>query len=382
MTTPDDTLTVDIPAAEFPAGFVMPTPEEPPAPKPPAPKATPVVAEPAKPDPRDAEIKAAQDALSREQAERARIQKELDTQCTASETEKQRSARLEAENYKRTGQAIYSHGQATYAEHQQIVSALHACKMELDSAKRELEFALNDDNIEPRERARRIADAQERISGATTDSRSLEQGKSQLEQRLHEARAAMDAHQRSRPQPPPEPEKKAEPKAIEQPQGDPFEAYLGNFPKVSQDWLRAHPEYVKDPKLNKRLQAAALEWDAQDKQLHSAEFVAHLDEKFFPKPKEEPVVTEEEGEEIDLAPEPPAPAKAKSAPAAPVSRSAAPTRPSAKGEATKTRLTVAEAQHAVAMFGPGTKYNLSEKDAQVRYGRNKLMATADGKYER
>lgn len=381
MSTSDD-LTVDIPAAELPAGFVPPKPEERAEPKVETPiKPAPTVA---KPDPRDAEIRRAQDDLRREQAERTRIQKELEEERARGQTDQERMGRLEAETYRRTGQALYAHGQSIYAEHQQVVNALHACKMEMDSAKRELEIALADDNLEARERARRIADANERIGGAAADQRSLESGKVQLEDRLRDARSAMEQHQRQRPDPR-QPERREE-RREEQPRtpqtdSEKFEAYLSQFPKVSQDWLREHPEYVRDMKLNKKLIAAASQWDADEKPLHTADFISHLNSTFFPKPKEESVTQEDDGqaEEIDVTPEPAPAPKAKSAPAAPVSRSAAPARPSAKTDV-RVRLTPAEQEHAMQMFGPGTKLNLNREDAIKRYGRNKLQAEADGKY--
>ncbi len=384
MTTPDDTLTVDIPAADLPAGFIPPKTEERPAPIEtpikPAPTAAP------KPDPRDEEFRQAQEALRREQAERARIQKELEDERARGATSNERMGKLEVEAYRRTGQALYAHGQSIYAEHQQVVNALHACKMEMDNAKRELEIALSDDNLDSRERGRRIADANERIAGAASDQRQLDSGRVQLEERLRDARSAMEQHQRQRPDPRQQErreerrEEPAPPQELTDQQR--FDKYVEAFPRVSQDWLREHPEYVRDLKLNKRLQAAALEWDAQDKPLHTSEFIAHLNDKFFKK-AEEPVTqtAEDDGqtEEVDVSPEPAAPTKAKSAPAAPVSRSAAPARPSGKSDV-RVRLTPAEQDHAMAMFGPGTKLNLNREDAIKRYGRNKLQAEADGKY--
>lgn len=377
MAIEEKTLTVDIPAAELPKGFAIPAaPKEPAAPKP-----APVAKQAPQADPRDEEIRQAREALQREQAERARVQRELDDQKSRADKGEDRAVKMEQEAFKRHGQMLYAQGQATYSEHQQVINALGSVKLEMESSKRELEIALNDDNLEPRERARRIADAQERIASAAADQRSLESGKSQLEQRLAEARSAMDSHMRRAPPQVKEPEKKEEPKPPqqEQQQGDPFEKYIGQFPKVVQDWMRDHPEYVKDVKLNKKLIAAASQWDADEKQLHTSEFVAHLDDKFFP--KEQPVTDDDgEAEEVDVQEAAPAaPAKAKSAPAAPVSRSAAPATGSDKRSA-KVKLTPAEQNHAVELFGPGTNLNLSPEEAVKRYGRNKLHAEADGKY--
>lgn len=190
---------------------------------------------------------------------------------------------------------------------------------------------------------------------------------------------------RTRPRDEPEPEVRRE--EIEDtskaPLQDPFEKYVGQFPKESQDWLRAHPDYVKDPRLNKRLQAAALEWDAEGKPLHTSDFIEHLNGKFFPQ-KEDPVIEEEddgETEEVDASEPVAAPVKAKSAPAAPVSRSSQPTRGSDK-RTTKVQLTVAEREHAIAMLGPGTRKNLSPEDAMKQYAYNRRLAETEGKLEK
>ncbi len=387
MSEPEQTFSVDIPMAELPGGFTPPIVAKEPKPKPVA-KAEPVVAAPVVKDTRDDDLKASREALAQSQADRERLTKELTTERQMLGTAAGVVSDLERENHKRTAQALYARGEAAYSEQQQFVNAIHAAKMEAASAREALETALADDNLDARERAKRIADATERQTLATQDSRQLEFGKSSAEAKLQQAQREFESHMKTRPTAEADPElarreEVKEPVREEKkPAADPFEAYVGQFPKESQEWLRANPDYVKDQRLNKRLQAAALEWDAEGKPLHTNEFVEHLNAKFFPK-KEEEVTEEEEDnvEEIDTTPTPPvAKTVAKSAPAAPVSRSTSPARGSDK-RSMKVSLTNAEREHAIGLYGPGTKWNLGPEEAMKRYGGRKLQATADGKYE-
>ncbi len=389
--TTEQTFAVDIPMADLSKMGVITTPpvvaKEPKEPK--------VVAKvekevsPVVKDTRDEDLRTTRESLATAQADRERLTKELST-----EREKLGSAAgyvsdLEKENHKRTAQALYARGEAAYSEQQQYVNAIHAAKMEAAAAREALEAALADDNLDARERAKRIADATERQTLATQDGRQLEFGKSSAEGKLQQAQREFEAHMRTRPTAEPDPvvAKREDPKpAVKEPKvptaEERFEQYVGQFPKDSQAWLREHPEYVKDERLNKRLQAAALEWDAEGKQLHTSEFIEALDKKFFK--KEEAVIEEEDDdtEEVEVEPEPAKPVKtvAKSTPAAPVSRSTSPARGSDK-KSMRVSLTNAERESALAIYGPGTKWNMDAEAAMKRYGGRKLQATADGKYE-
>jgi hypothetical protein len=84
-----------------------------------------------------------------------------------------------------------------------------------------------------------------------------EAGRAALKQRLKEmenaellTRAAV-----SHPQPPPQ---------LQEPQGpqNPVEAFLAKVPEATRNWLRAHPEYMNDPRKNAALQH--FHWIAKD----------------------------------------------------------------------------------------------------------------------
>lgn len=370
-----DLLTLDIPAADVGEAHnsIVATPEV--KETEPAPKVEekPLVVP---------EIKPSREELKQRQIEQelvAALKRERDytraeAEAARAQAAEERNKRVEAEQreFQRTGQAIRAHGHATYSEHQQIVNAIHATKMEAESAKRDLQAAFADENLDAAERGRRVADAQERVALAAADLRTLEHGAKTLEAKLEEARYAIDSLNKA---PPP----KAEPEPTPPKQATP-EDWISQFPKTTQEWLTEHKDYVTDPKLHRKLLRFAEEYHDEHGQLHTAEFITALNNKFFPK-VEEPVVQEEPvvEEEVVVEAEPAPAPKAKVAPAAPVSRSTTPGRPSPGGNL-KVTLSTDEQKHAIEMFGPGTKKNLDPQSALALYGRNKLKADRDGQY--
>ena len=142
--------------------------------------------------------------------------------------EKERAGRQQAEQ-----QAARARDEAAAARyHQQhaqldgLLNAIGASQSAADAAEQELAnaYAMND--------AAAMAKAQRKLSKAQSDTSLLEQQKTLLDQRQHQAR-----HQQQRPI-------------------NDIETALGNMPGLygaEMDWLRKHPDLVLDQTKNRRL---------------------------------------------------------------------------------------------------------------------------------
>ena len=86
--------------------------------------------------------------------------------------------------------------------------------------------------------------AQERLAEATTNKVNLENGKAALERAI-KAEQERRAQQQTQQQ---------------QPQGDALDQT--SLPQTAKNWLRAHPDYLSDPRKNAKIQS--LHWDVLD----------------------------------------------------------------------------------------------------------------------
>lgn len=231
----------------------------------------------------------------------ANLTRERDAVAAERDEERTRREAAEKAAQEATDAAAKWGVHASNAEYQSINVALARSETEIAAAKRDYKLAFESGDGE------KAAEAQERIALAAADLRDLRAGKADMEARFEQAR-----------------QKKPEPTVTKtetaKPEGDPVENYLKQFPRLSQDWLREHPEYVTDGKLNKKMVAYAGLAEAEGIKPHSAEFISFLEEKLGLAEREE----EEDGEEeeVEVAETRSAPVRTKARPmaAAPVSR--------------------------------------------------------------
>lgn len=133
-----------------------------------------------------------------------------------------------------------------------IGSALAAAKAEADMAQADIEAAIADGDSKAQ------ADAYRRLAKAESNISRLEDGKSELE-------AAKKAAEKTTPA-------RQQPNAVE--------ATIDNsgLPETAKAWLTLHPEYLRDPRKNSKIQA--LHWDVLDEghQAFSPEYFKSLEE--------------------------------------------------------------------------------------------------------
>lgn len=310
-----------------------------------------------------------QDDLDSARWQADQIAKERDKLAKEVQTAREAHGATERELGTRTSQAIRAHMHAVSSEHQQFVNALSAVKLEAETAKRELQMAMADEGIDGAERGRRVADAQERMSLAAADMRTLEQAKIGAEQRLEEAKRTVEKlAPDGSPPARQEAKREVEPEIKQTP-----DQWIGQFPPPTQRWLNEHKDYVTDLKLNRKLIRFADEFmdDFGEKNLHTSQFIEALNGKFFPKPAKETetVSKEEDGVEVETEA---APQRRQSAPAAPVrgSNSHGGKPSNMQG---KVRLSAQEQNAAIGMFP-----KLSQQEALHKYAQFVKRLEQDG----
>lgn len=330
-------------------------------------KVEPKKAKEAKPDPNVEALKQRDADLA--EARRKAFEAQVERDKLARQAQQERDARMRAEEHldTRTGQAIRAHYERIYAHQQQLAGAEASAKTEAGTAEREYQAAMEAQDYA------RAAQAQRSMAKAEAVLMQLEAAKGPVEQQLDEAQRAMQAMQRAmasqqdadrqRQEKKPDPQKPSTP-----------EEWIAQFPRATQDWLTEHKDYVTDAKLHRKLLRFADDWvdDHGEHTLHSAEFVNGLNERFFPKAKEESAEeVEDEGDEVEVetAPAP----KAKSAPAAPVSRSAQPLSSNKASGNGRVRLTPAQQDAAVKMYP-----QLDPREALKKYAINLDRLAKDG----
>lgn len=180
-----------------------------------------------------------------------------------------------------------------------ILNGLAAAQAESDAAQQALEAAHGAGDYKG------VAEAQKRLSRAEARIVQYEDAK-----QAHETRAEA---------------RKLEPKPM--PQNTGIDAAIQNLPLSAQEWLRAHPSYVTNPKKNRRIQYLHDAAEDAGHEPFSPAYFQYIEEQegLREKPKPQPIVREE-------APEPERPVM-----------SAPPTRESISmetGRPTSTRVTL------------------------------------------
>lgn len=141
-----------------------------------------------------------------------------------------------------------------------VETGLEAARNEADAAEREYTAAFEaGDGAKAAQAQRKIARAEAKIA------------------RLDEAKADLDVRRAKA-----EPEQRREPIKVErQPAADdPVEAYVQGRPEETANWLRAHPEWVTDPRKNAKLTAAHFDATGDGIEPNTKAYFEHV-EKFI-----------------------------------------------------------------------------------------------------
>lgn len=232
-----------------------------------------------------------------------------------------------------------------------IDSGIAAAKSEVAAAKQAYKTAFESGNADA------CADAQERIAQAAADLRMLEQAKDTLPTRV---------------------ERKPEPQQHPAP-NDPVEAFISSRTAPTQTWLRAHRDFLTDPKKNAKMQAAHFDAEAEGIPLDSPQYFEHV-ERFLglkekPAQQQQQQTTQQQQTQSQRRP---------TAPVAPVTPSGG----GISGGATEVRLTAAEARAATDgtliwnYDDPTGKGRFKKGDAigVQEMARRKAALTKEGRY--
>ena len=198
----------------------------------------------------------------------------------------------------------------------------------------------------------------------------------QAQRRLSRAEAELVQLETAKDALPTRAEPKSEPRQHQAP-NDPVEAFINSRTAPTQAWLRAHRDYLTDPKKNAKMQAAHFDAEAEGIPLDSPQYFEHV-EKFLGLRK--PEMTEQKpngGQQQQQQSQ-----RRPTAPVAPVTSSGG----GMSGGATEVRLTAEEARAATdgtivwnwddpkGRFKKGDPVGLSE------YARRKAAMTKEGRY--
>lgn len=160
--------------------------------------------------------------------------KELKSQLSAARqaAEEERTRRVEAEKIalKQQEESSKFRTEAEKSQYDMVVNAMSGVENEAALAQRAYEAAIAESNWPEASKAQRL------MSRAEAKLLQLEEGKAAMEARQERAKT-----------------EKPEIKVI---QPDPFDQYVSQFSQPTQQWLRSHPQSVKDPRLNAKTIAA------------------------------------------------------------------------------------------------------------------------------
>lgn len=269
------------------------------------------------------------------------------------ETLRQREAAAIAEAGRRTQEAQQARQERDAARTEKfssdasaIESAITAEKQAIQSAKDKKVAALESGNYKD------VADADELMAVAAARLARFEDAKSEIDIRIKE------------------PVKEPERKAV-----DPFEQSIAQATPRAQSWLRAHPEYVKDEKLNRKANIAHLEAVDAGHTIDSDAYYDFCERKLGL--KADPEVEK---------PKPAATVRTKPMPSAPVSRDGAPI----NGGLTSTQVALTPGEQRAATDGtitwtyddPKVGAKKGEPVGLKEYGRRKLLMQKQGLYDR
>lgn len=231
-----------------------------------------------------------------------------------------------------------------------ITTALNAAKSDAEQAKRDIRAAKDAGDVDAE------IEAQDRLAQARADER-----------RLDEARADMEVRAKAPP-----------PQRQDAPAVDPVEAYVQGRTKPTADWLRAHPDFILDPKKQHKLTAAHYDAEGEGLIPDTAEYFAHV-EKFLKISKGEEVTkgAPTEASQVRRESPPVAPGSAVSSGGSHMNGSGAPV--------TLTRGEAAAAQDGTHVWNyddPKGKFKKGDPIGLQEFARRKLAMQKQGLYDR
>lgn len=197
--------------------------------------------------------------------------------------QEQRQAREQAEAERAKALALVQerelalgHQQVSAAQHrfEAITAAMGAAQTAAEAAQRDIEVAINNGD------AAAQAEAYRRLSRAEADLSRLEEGKNAAEDEIRaEKERVAQAQQAAKA-------------AAAAAANDPLAR--ANIPEAAKTWLRAHPEYLSDPRKNSKLQS--LHWDVMDEghPAFSPEYFDSIERKLGLKAAAEKIEEDEE----------------------------------------------------------------------------------------
>ncbi len=241
-------------------------------------------------------------------------------------------------------QAETAKKQVTNSQLDTVVTALNAAKSDADQAKRDIRIAKEAGDIEAE------IDAQDRLAQARADERRLDEARSDLEARA-----------------------KAPPRRQEAEPADIVEAYVRGRTAPTANWLRAHPEFIRDPRKQAKLTAAHYDAEGDGLVADTPEYFAHV-EKFLGL-----------GGAVQKAPVE-APQRRATAPVAPAGQVAN----GGNGSSGGTTVTLTKGENMAATDGthtwnyddPKGKFKKGEPIGVHEFARRKLAMMKRGDYDR
>jgi hypothetical protein len=180
---------------------------------------------------------------------------ERDRVAKESAERRAREARQDATEARKEADAAKS--QVAESQLETIDSSLSGVKAEVSDAKRAYKAAMDAGDFDA------AAEAQEKIADAAARGRILS-----------EAKADLEAHKAAKPEPE---TRRAETRERTPPAADPMENWLRQFTEPTANWIREHPDWVKDKKKNAKLTAAHADAVANDVELDTPEYFAHVE---------------------------------------------------------------------------------------------------------
>ena len=132
-----------------------------------------------------------------------------------------------------------------------VTTALNAAKSDAEQAKRDIRSAKDAGDVDAE------IDAQDRLAQARADERRLDEARSDLEARA-----------------------KAPPRREAPQQTDPVEAYVQGRTAPTANWLRAHPEFIREPRKQAKLSAAHYDAEGEGLVADTPAYFEHV-EKFL-----------------------------------------------------------------------------------------------------
>ncbi len=167
------------------------------------------------------------------------------------ESERRRAA-AEQEAARHRTEAETAKKQVATSQIDTVTTAMNAAKADAEQAKRDIRAAKDAGNIDDE------IEAQDRLAQARADERRLDEARSDLE-----ARAKTPPRRESPPQ-----------------EIDPVEVYVQGRTALTANWLRAHPEFIKDARKQAKLSAAHYDAEGEGLVADTPAYFDHV-EKFL-----------------------------------------------------------------------------------------------------